>query len=158
MRGERDIIYKERGCWSSYQEDRTDTASQKWRNSFLRPEIPALMGFITAARILSLHFSAVFLQPLTGQGKGREWYRSYQPFSEINPFYRNLVLKGATLDSKLWTTSWAQNPLKEMKNKDWKIHDRSSSEWVDLDRKHDTVTRASLKKNDCLPETKSGCI
>lgn len=71
MRGERDIIYKERGCWSSYQEDRTDTASQKWRNSFLRPEIPALMGFITAARILSLHFSAVFLQPLTGQGKGK---------------------------------------------------------------------------------------
>ena len=69
MREERDIIYKERGHWSSHQEHSTDSANQKRRNSFLRPEVPALMAFSSAARMVGLLFSAVCFQSYTGGGR-----------------------------------------------------------------------------------------
>lgn len=69
MKEERDIIYKERGPWSSHQERSTESANQKRRNSFLRPDVPALMAFSSAARILGLLSSTVFLQPCAGGGR-----------------------------------------------------------------------------------------
>lgn len=136
MREERDITYKEKGCWSSHQEHSTDSANQKCRNSFLRPDVPALMAFSSAARILGLLFSAVFLHPYTGGGRTGKRDKAENDTGATILTEKSFLPQYSTEASYFWMqapniTFWAQNPLKETKPRTGKFMiEHPQSEWT----------------------------
>lgn len=106
-------------------------------------------GFFFISKNSGLAFLS-FLQHYQGvaeQGKGA-WHRTLQELPNIHK-EKSFLPQCSIQRSYMWLQDpnimlWVQISQKD--TKDSKIHDETSSEWVDLDGKYDTAIRVRLKE------------